>query len=120
MVLKQDAMLDAVPHMNRAAVIEEQADGLLVTVPRQRPWWARGPVRWFFSLSDERIIQMDAVGGFVLSLVNGHRSMEKVIERLMDRYHLTFQEARASVFQFMKTLMERGVVGMDMGRGKNP
>ena len=107
-------MLSAVVHRNHAARMEELSDGVLVTVPRRRPWWLAGPIRWMFSVGSERRVQLDALGSYVLSLCDGKRSVEDVIRQLMQRHQLSFQEARVSVMQFIKMLMERGVVGIEM------
>ena len=112
--LRQEEMLRAVLHRNRALKLEPREEGLLLVVPMRRPWWSRGPVRWLFPISSERRMQLDSVGSYVLSLVDGRRTIENVIENLMQRYNLSFHEARVSVFEFMKTLMSRGAIGIHL------
>jgi hypothetical protein len=120
MRLKPDDVLRSVAHRNRAAAVEERAEGLLVTVPMRQPWWTRGPVRWVFPFRDERKVQLDAAGSFVFSLCDGRRTVEKMIEKMMERHSLSFQEARASVCQFLKMLAERGVVAIEVPKSEGP
>ncbi len=112
--LSQEAILRAVPHRNRAVQVEPREEGLLLSVPLRRVWWAPGIVRWLFRISEVRSVQLDALGSHVLSFINGRRSVEKVIEKMMREYNLSFYEARISVLQFLKMLTERGLIGLHM------
>ncbi len=114
MNISQEYMLQAVPHRNRAMSVEELEGGILVTIPMRRPWWSRGPMRLVFNISKNRRIQLDTIGGYVLSLFDGRRTVEKVINKLMRRHKLSFQEARVSVYQFVRMLMQRGVIVVEV------
>ena len=107
-----EATLKAVPHPNRAAKLESYDDGVLVTVPLRKRWWLRPPLTWMFPVSRERRVHLDATGAWVLSQCDGRRPIEAVIEAVMKKYKLSFQEARASVLAFMRMLTERGVVAV--------
>ena len=107
-----EATLKAVPHPNRAAKLESFDDGVLVTVPLARRWWSRAPLTWVFPLASDRRIHLDATGAWVLSQCDGRRPIEAVIEAVMKKYKLSFQEARISVLAFMRMLTERGVVAV--------
>ena len=117
MALSSESVMSAVPHRNRAARFEEHADGTLVSVPRRRPWWLRGPVRMIIRISGERRIQFDAMGSFVLTRIDGRRTVEQLVECMMGRYQLSFAEARSSVATFLRMLMERGVIVIQVGKG---
>jgi hypothetical protein len=105
-----DGTLKAVPHPNRAAKLESYDDGVLVTVPLQQRWWARRPLTWIFPLSNERRVHLDATGAWVLAQCDGRRRVEDVIESLMEKHKLSFQEARVAVLAFMRMLAERGII----------
>lgn len=107
-----EQMLRCIPCQNQAMRMQSEGGGALVTVPLRQTWWARAPLTWVFPVSRERRIQLDAVGSAVLTLCDGRRTVEDVIENVMKEYHLSFQEARVSVMQFMQMLTERGVVAL--------
>jgi len=111
-------LLKAIPLRNSAAKFEELSDGVLVTIPMARRWLFRAPLTWILKLNPNKRIQLDAMGAWVLSRCDGRSRIEDVIEQVMEHYKLSFQEARAAVLQFMKMLVERGVVAVVPARPK--
>jgi hypothetical protein len=107
-----EQMLRCIPCQNQAMRMQPEPGGALVTVPLRRAWWARAPLTWVFPISRERRIQLDSVGSAVLGLCDGRRTVEDVIDSVMQQHHLTFQEARVAVMQFIRLLTERGVVAL--------
>jgi hypothetical protein len=105
------AILHGVPYANRAMKVEAYSGGVVVTVPMKRPGWTR-LVKWLVPLSQERRVELDAVGTWVLQLCDGRRTVEDVIEQVGEKYHLSFQEARVAVLQFMRMLVDRGIVAV--------
>jgi hypothetical protein len=105
-------LLKGVPHRNNAAKLEELSDGVLVTIPLAKRWWLRPPITWIFAVSPNRRVQLDAMGAWVLERCDGRCRIEELIEQVMERYKLSFQEARGAVLQFMKMLTERGIIAV--------
>jgi hypothetical protein len=115
-MITKDEMLKAVPHPNRAAKVEENPRGVLVTVPLQKRWWTRAPLTWIFALSSNRRVQLDAMGAWVLAQCDGRRRVEDLIRQVMEKYKLSFQEARATVLEFLGMLRERGIIAVVPGK----
>jgi len=112
----KDEMLRAIPHQNRAATLEENSRGVLVTIPLKKRWWARAPLTWIFPLSSARRVQLDAMGAWVLSQCDGRHRVEDVVRQMMEKHKLSFQESRAAVLQFMQMLTERGIIAVLPGK----
>ena len=108
----QEQLLTAVPHRNKAAKVESFEDGVLVWIPLKRPWFACAPLTWILPLSSHRRVQLDAMGAWVLEQCNGGVTIERLIDRVAEKYKLSFREARTAVLQFMKMLHERGIVAI--------
>ena len=118
MDLRPEEMLKAVPGRNRFVTVVDREDGVLVTVPLARRWWVRPPLTWIFPVSSERRVQLDAVGKKVLDLCDGKRTVKDVIGQVQAEHRLSYQEARVATMQFLKMLMERGIVAMVVDAGK--
>jgi hypothetical protein len=55
---------------------------------------------------------LDRIGSFVLSLCDGHRTVESIIESFASSHKLSFREAQLPVTQFMQELTQRGVIAL--------
>ena len=119
--LAMDEMLRMVPHLNRMMKVHTTDNGAFLTVPRRNPWWLKhGPLAWFFPVRREHVMQLDAVGRTMLGYCDGQATVEYVIDRMMKKFKLSFQEARVSVMQFIRQLVQRGVLALVMPREKEP
>jgi hypothetical protein len=99
--------LAATPVRN-AAVREEPRDAALVLfVPLRQRWWTAGPVRWLLPLRRERGVALDTLGREVWSACDGERNIEALVAEFADRHRLGFHEARLTVGQFLRMLVER-------------
>ena len=104
-------LLDAVPVRNASVRVETRSEGgLVLSVPMRRRWYMKPPLGWVLPFSRQRRISLDRLGAAVWEACDGRRTLEQVIERFADRYHLRFHEARLSVQQFLKELVRRGLV----------
>ena len=107
-----DRLLSAVPVKNAAAEIQRRGDAMLVSVPMQRPRWLVPPLSWIIPFSDKRRVQLDALGSEVVELCDGKRTVEEVIETFSGRHRLSFREAQVAVTEFLRMLLQRGVVAL--------
>ncbi|MFU8780971.1 MAG: PqqD family protein [Kiritimatiellia bacterium] len=90
----------------------EEKDGkLYVTVRFIRPRWQR------ILGSDEtceRSFGLDTYGRTVYESCDGKRSVKKIIERFAAKVHVSIPEAEMAVTKFMKTLLTKGLIIMEM------
>ena len=104
-----DQMLDAIPTCNRAVRVEPSGDTLVLWVPIRRRFWLAG-LAWFLPFRKEKGIALDAVGSSVWSACDGRRRVEEIVEGFAERHQLRFHEARLSVSQFLRSLVERNLL----------
>src|SRR4051812_11611913 len=56
--------------------------------------------------------EFDAVGVFVWHAIDGKTSVERLIRRVASEYKLDLRQSEAATTAFLKTLMQRGLIGM--------
>ncbi len=107
-------MLDLCPIPNEAArlVSEEDNGGRLYAIPIRRPGWYRAPISWVFPMRRQRRIFLDPIGSSVFALCDGSRNVEEIIDTFADQWQLTFHEARVSITQYFRDLVERGLLAV--------
>jgi hypothetical protein len=103
-------LLDAVPMANQAVRSEIIGDHLVLFVPIQRRWWMNGPLGWLLPFRSERGVALDALGREVWEACDGKRSSEQIIEEFAERHRVRFHEARLSVMQFMRSLVQKNLI----------
>lgn len=62
--------------------------------------------------SREKTFEFDAVGVYLWDQLDGKTSVEQLIRRIGRQYNLELRQAEASTVAFLKTLMQKGLVGM--------
>jgi hypothetical protein len=105
--------LEAVPYVNQTMELTRRRDGsALASVPLRRPRFLVPPLSWILPFSSERRVQLDKMGMALLSLCDGRRTVEAVIEKFAEDHRLTFRESQLSVMQFLRQLTDRGIVAI--------
>ncbi len=94
-------------------VAELDGGGVEVAVRLPRPKWQT----W---LGAERTavqrFELDELGREVYDGCDGRTEVRALVKRFARRHAVSLAEAELSVTQFLRTLMERGLVGMEMDR----
>lgn len=57
-------------------------------------------------------LQLDALGTEVWDLIDGRRSVRKIIQRFAETHRLHPREAEVSVTRFLRELGKRGLIGL--------
>ncbi len=112
---RRAAALAAIPVINTAVRVDLLENGeLLIRYPvTVRPWLLRlARVIGKVSQPVDRKVQLDALGTAVWHLVDGRRSVTQIIEKFSEIYKLHPREAEVSVTQFLRSLGQRGLIGM--------
>ena len=111
--IRADSLLQAVPFANQAMEITRRPDGsTLVSVPIPRPWYLVPPLSWILPFSHQRRVEFDRLGSYVLEMCDGKRTVEAMIEKFADDHKLSFREAQLSVSDFLKKLLQRGIIAI--------
>ena len=110
-------LLEAVPVRNTAARVEQVApDERCVHVVTARPWFLKiPPLSWIVPGKGTRATLLDKLGGEVLDLCDGARSVEEIVDIFAGRHALSFHESRAAVTGYLKSLVQRGILAVDVG-----
>ncbi len=109
------AMLEAKPVRNTVAKITRRDSGwTTVTVSTVKPRYLIPPISWIVRPPAERSAHLDKIGSQILELCDGNRTVEEIIDVFSSRHNLTFHEARVSVTNYTKMLVQRGMLAMVM------
>lgn len=79
-----------------------------------RPWLAAVAKRLGKSRDVVQIkkLQLDAMGTAVWDLVDGHRSVRRIVQIFAETHRLGNKEAEVSVTSFIRELGQRGLLGL--------
>ena len=98
-------------------ITEERLDSgeILIHYPvTLRPWIA-GIVKRFSGSNAElqsKPLQLDQLGTEVWGLIDGNRSVRRIIEIFAKTHQLQIREAEVAVSQFVRMLGQRGLIGL--------
>jgi len=108
--------LDARPVPNPGLAVREGADGCTVLVaPKEltrKPAWQK--LVFLMPRERELSVELDRTGSFVWNLCDGERRVRDIILTFAERHQFARREAEVSVLSYLKTLGERGFIGMKM------
>ena len=95
----------------RVRAAQREDGGLLVTVLLQRPRWQR-----FLGGQDtmERSLGLDAVGRQVYEWCDGRSTVAELVRRFAREKQVHPAEAEAAVTTFLRTLVHKGLVVMEI------
>jgi len=106
-------MLQVIPVKNESARFEQvDSSGIKVTVQKKKPKYLIPPLSWIIKMKLEKTIQLDEIGAFLLNLCDGKNTIENIIDSFAEQYQLSFHEARVSITDYIKSLMERGILAI--------
>lgn len=108
--------LDARPVANPGLAVREGDAGCVVlAAPKEltrRPRWQR--LAFLVPRERELSVELDRMGSFVWKRCNGEHRVRDIILSFAERHQFARREAEVSVLSYLKTLGERGFIGMQM------
>lgn len=114
--LSRTEALACIPQQNETTSWEELENGNVLfsyAIPLSRFFQALH--RKFTKNSIEtptKRLELDEMGSFVWKLIDGKRSVGKIITTFAEEYNVSNQEAETAVTAFIKTLGQRGFIGL--------
>ena len=106
-------VLDAKPLRLFDTMPQSVADGRWkLTVPVQPRTWMTFLARRPVGLT--KTFELDDIGKSVWESCDGHTSVRAVITELAGRYRLNAREVEVATLAFLKTLVQKGLVGIPM------
>ncbi len=111
-IVNAEQALAAVPTPNQAVTSSRSAatKQLIVTIPLRKPRVLVPPLSWILPFRKERRVSLDKLGEEVYTACDGRRSAAEIIEQFANRHDLKFHEARIPVMQYLRDLMQRGII----------
>ena len=115
--IDRDSAMTARPARLKAiSVAERDNGGLLVTVRQARPTWQR----WLGGSEEfERSYGLDLLGREVYDACDGRTTVRAMVGRFARTHGLGRAEAEMAVTTFLKTMVARGLVAMEVSRKKD-
>lgn len=115
--LTREAALACRPMRDDAVSVEEMENGLFrLTYPvRMRPWMVGLMRRLRGGREPEPMmkrIELDELGSAVWRLIDGRRSVRRIVAEFRAAHALGRREAELSVTAFIRELGRRGIVGL--------
>lgn len=108
---QRHAALEAVPHRAPYVRREEKDGKLYVTVRFERPRWQRA----LGAQSEcERTFGLDPYGRRVYECCDGRTPVSRIINQFAGQSRISRPEAELAVTRFMRTLLSKGLVVMEM------
>ena len=106
------AALSGRPHHVPPVKTEEKDGKLYVTVRFRRPSWQK-----FLGAAEDtcqRTFGLDAYGRAVYESCDGKRTVKSIIRKFADDNNISLPEAEMAVTAFMRTLMMKSLIAMEM------
>ena len=110
-------MLLARPVPNAAARSEPGRDGSLTLFVRTDREHLPDKVRrlsWITPIRRERRVVLDRLGRQIWDWCDGQCTVESVIDRFAEAHDLTFHESRVAVTSYLKQLIQRGALAVQV------
>jgi hypothetical protein len=106
------------PHRNLHVGMSVQRDGSLVLdLERRKIAWLVPPISWVIRPRPRQEIQLDALGASVWQACDGQRTVAQVVDHFASTERLSFHEARVAVTQYLRSLIQKGALAIEMPPG---
>ncbi|WP_338669210.1 PqqD family protein [Pseudodesulfovibrio methanolicus] len=108
--------LRMIPVRNAAVEVTELPDGLVrLAYPLAiKPWFGRlaDKVGLWDGRPMTKTVELDEMGTFVWRHIDGERSVRGIAQAFAETYEVQLREAELAVTAFIKTIGQRGIIGL--------
>lgn len=105
-------LLGTVPVLHPEIVRRPMGSGAArLALPLKHARWISA-LRFWLPLSRQRRVELDRHGMATLSLLDGHRTLEDVVELHQQRWKLSWFEAQGMILDFLRPLVRGGFVAL--------
>jgi len=114
-MLDRETAMAGFPRQLPAKRLEEKGGKLYVTIEFRRPRWQQ-----LLGADEvcERTFGLDPYGREVFEDCNGKNSVNRIVNRFARNHRISIAEAEVAVSTFLKTLMSRGMIGIELEKLK--
>ncbi len=102
--------LHSVPVKNTKVETAESGDGYRILILKLE---YTGLIKVFarvFKARNEKKYRLEGLGLQLYDMLDGKKNIENLIDMMIEKYKLSFFEARALIIQYLHTLIKRGLV----------
>ena len=114
--LSREQALKARPTQNPNITVHETDEGLIRLTAPTKPRMGSKWLAWLLVTPQTRNFALDEIGSDVWRLFDGEHSVKHVAVEIARRYKVNRREAEQSAIQYMRLLMQRGLVLMEIDR----
>lgn len=110
-MLDRDTAMHGLPVKMPAESSEEKDGKLHVAIAFRRPRWQQ------ILGADQKCLRtfaLDPYGREVYEACDGNTNVNQIVKRFARNHHITIAEAEVSVATFLKTLIRRGMIGIEL------
>jgi hypothetical protein len=105
-------LLQTIPVLNSETLRTPVENGAVrLTLPLKNARWI-SVLRFWLPLSRQRRVELDHHGVTTLSLLDGRRTLESMVELHQQRWKLSWFEAQGMVLDFLRPLVKGGFVAL--------
>lgn len=105
-------LLQTIPVLNSETLRTPVENGAVrLTLPLKHTRWI-SVLRFWLPLSRQRRVELDRHGVATLSLLDGRRTLESMVELHQQRWKLSWFEAQGMVLDFLRPLVRDGFVAL--------
>lgn len=106
--------MNSVPLKNPLVKWKEIKSGNKVAILQRRSdWWGK-ILAFIFVIPKEREVVLDELGSEVVDLCDGINKVEDLVQKMADKYKLTRKEAETSILSYLRQLVRRGIIGLQI------
>lgn len=109
--IEMKRLLAAIPAANQAVRQVDREQSTVLYLPLKQQWWT-GALSRLLPIREEKGYELDGLGLEVWRACDGKRTTEQIVETFAQRHRLAFHEARLTVLNFLRMLVERDLVVM--------
>ncbi|MFA5858093.1 MAG: PqqD family protein [Elusimicrobiota bacterium] len=114
MVLTREQSLTAVPRKNGLITEDKRGEEEVVLKLPLKYKGINSFFAWMFILPKNRIVALDPIGTVIWDACDGQRTVAGLIQIIVEKYKLSFKESELSIFEYVRNLVERGLVQLDV------
>lgn len=113
------SMLAATPVRNVAAKVEKASESeVSVSVRNKKPGYRVPPISWIVPYKPVITIELEGPGAKLWHCCDGNHTVEQICDIFSRDYKLTFHEAKTAVTDYLKKLIQRGVLAIILQEDK--
>jgi hypothetical protein len=110
--LSRDVSFATIPVRNELLEYEEDEQGLVsVKIPRKDTRWVKAMSKIMY-VPASRVISLDEIGSYVWRMCDGKTTVKELIDDFRTKYKLSRKEAEIFMVTFLRTLTQKGIIGL--------